>query len=378
SENSTVAGTLEKYVKENFKKIDPNNNGFISKGELDKLIHSPAIKGDEAAMIIGLRRGIESLEEYSNDEWFDENDGITLKDMTKFLEKSQSNPNDPTINTIVSYYDAAKNRISDAKPELFANKTNPLASINVDNIKQGTIGDCFFISAVAGVAARNPQEIKDMIKDNSDGTYTVKFPGANKPITVKAPTDGEIGMYATTGQDGMWLTLMEKAYAELRNSTATTYNHDNPHQAIDGGDFQDSSIKLLTAHKVDTDFLPLTSKDSMKSKLMKALNPEDGIKRLVTASTFMDGDDKKNLATNHVYTILSYDPKTETVRVRNPWGGNNDATNIKNNDGKDDATFTLTIDELDEHFNLLAFEGNQPITNYDHLDARYLYKFNPF
>lgn len=376
SKISMEVDPIVKYVKDNFKKLDQNNDGFISKGELDKLIHSSDIKGDEAAMISGLRRGIEDLEEYSNDEWFDENDGITIKDINKFLEKAQSNPNDSTVNSILSGYKASKERIDNASHDLYANSSNPLASINVDNITQGTIGDCFFISAVAGVAARDPQAIKDMIKDNNDGTYTVKFPGAPKPITVKAPSDGEIGMYATSGKDGMWLTLLEKAYAQLRNASSS--KSDNPHNAIDGGDFQDASIKLLTGHKVNTDSLTLNSRDTTRKRLMSALNPEDGIKRVVTASTFADGDSDKNLASNHVYTILSYDPKTDTVKVRNPWGAGNDAKGLKNKDLNDDGTFTMTIGELDDHFSLIAYEEKEKISNYDHLGSRYWYKFDPF
>ncbi|MFN8578426.1 MAG: C2 family cysteine protease [Candidatus Sericytochromatia bacterium] len=377
SDKSIFASELTDFVKNNFAKFDTNKDGFISKGELDKLIHSPNIKGQDAVNISTLRKTIETIEEISNDEWFDENDGITLKDIEGFLNKAEKNSNDKDVSSIINSYNVSMSRLNNINHDLYSNKANPLESIKTRNMAQGSIGDCFFLSAVASVVERNPQEIKDMIKDNNNGTYTVKFPGADKEVTVQPPTDSEIIMYGTSGQDGMWLTLLEKAYAKLRNDSGIFGKNDNPHDTIDGGDFQDASIKLLTAHKVDTDYLPLTSKDTMRKKLMTALNPDDGRTKIVTASTFMDGDNSKNMMPNHVFSILSYDPKTDTVRVRNPWGNGSDATGIKNKDPNNDGTFTLTIDELDDYFNLLAFEESSPIDNYDHLKNRYLYKLIP-
>lgn len=53
---------------------------------------------------------------------------------------------------------------------------------------QGQIGDCWFLASIAAVQ-RSPkgQDILDnMITDNKDGTYTVKFKGADKEYTVSA------------------------------------------------------------------------------------------------------------------------------------------------------------------------------------------------
>lgn len=46
---------------------------------------------------------------------------------------------------------------------------------HVSDVKQGYIGDCFFLAAVSGMVSKDPQMIKDMMRDNGDGTVTVKL-----------------------------------------------------------------------------------------------------------------------------------------------------------------------------------------------------------
>jgi hypothetical protein len=41
---------------------------------------------------------------------------------------------------------------------------------SVDGVHQGSLGDCFFLAAVASVVARDPAQIQSLIADNLDGT----------------------------------------------------------------------------------------------------------------------------------------------------------------------------------------------------------------
>ena len=40
---------------------------------------------------------------------------------------------------------------------------------------QGEFGDCYFISSLGTIASSNPAAIENMIINNGDGTYTVRF-----------------------------------------------------------------------------------------------------------------------------------------------------------------------------------------------------------
>ena len=68
-----------------FSKLDRGRDGFISYKEMVRALHSPSYKGEEAAMVATLLDLKSSLEEYSNDEFGDENDGVSKRDI-KYID----------------------------------------------------------------------------------------------------------------------------------------------------------------------------------------------------------------------------------------------------------------------------------------------------
>jgi hypothetical protein len=107
-----------------------------------------------------------------------------------------------------------------------------------NDIAQGWLGDCYFLSALAETARQSPGTITNMLINNHDGTYTVRFfeldaaSGAWRPdyVTVnrELPVLQQSGQfaYADWYQDGrpttytdpkavLWPALVEKAYAQL-------------------------------------------------------------------------------------------------------------------------------------------------------------------
>ncbi|MDO4812502.1 MAG: C2 family cysteine protease [Eubacteriales bacterium] len=100
-----------------------------------------------------------------------------------------------------------------------------------NDIKQGYgINDCFMLAPLAQIASTNPQKIKDAMRDNNDGTVTVRFftPGkrpkgwklgdpepAKEPayVTVNKTVNKLAGsnVYASSS---LWVQMYEKAYIE--------------------------------------------------------------------------------------------------------------------------------------------------------------------
>jgi hypothetical protein len=75
-------------------------------------------------------------------------------------------------------------------------------------VKQGGVNSCWFLSAAIQVARDDPKRIQDMITENKDGTYTVKFPQVDRAITVRPPDPKE----GFSTSNGVWMPVLEKAY----------------------------------------------------------------------------------------------------------------------------------------------------------------------
>ena len=109
---------------------------------------------------------------------------------------------------------------------------------NVRDVKQGDMGDCYFISALASIVAKNPLAIKRMMRDNHDGTVTVHF---YNPVydtlygTFRGKILGTKDVYVTVEKTipmrtyegekksidpyatgSLWVKMLEKAYAVVK------------------------------------------------------------------------------------------------------------------------------------------------------------------
>ncbi len=102
---------------------------------------------------------------------------------------------------------------------------------NMNDIKQGWAGDCFFHSAITAVVKSNPDCIKNMFYDIGDGTVLVRlYMGYDhnnrrvdseeklkdmdtviRPAYIRVRKDYDPG--GGMGQDCMWVQLLEKAFA---------------------------------------------------------------------------------------------------------------------------------------------------------------------
>ena len=120
--------------------------------------------------------------------------------------------------TKYSIYDADGNG-----PEKFYDKKDmPLFphDPSPNDINQGGLGDCYLLSALAAVAEHNPQKIRDCMRDNGDGTVTVRFyqqntdeiTGENKGYTPVYVTVDKMVPESTGAEDCLWAQVIERAY----------------------------------------------------------------------------------------------------------------------------------------------------------------------
>lgn len=320
------------------------DDGYLSSDELDAAMTNPDLTLEQSAALVTLRRLQADLEELSNDEYFDEDSGVTLADLEVYRSTGQL---PGAANTPDEWYAHHRQQMEGFSTELFA---NGLPDVNA--IQQGGIGDCYFLASLGSAVAQDPQAVADMVVREDDGTYTVTFPDGQS-ANVAAPTLAEMATYGRSGADGMWVTLFERAAGRIADEDAVI-----PAEALDGGSFMSRwGTNLFSGDgSTNTDQLGLTANDTTRDRMESAFS--DG--RVVVANINNDllGDNRDGLPVGHAYSVLGYDRETDTVTIRNPHG-RSEVVDADGNplDGTDDGTFTLTMAEFNRLFSNVSYSG---------------------
>lgn len=220
-----------------------------------------------------------------------------------------------------------------------------------DDVKQGSIGDCYLPSAAASLAFARPGLMQDIIKQNDDGSYTVTFKERNgwggefkdKKITVDGdlysrswggPLYGSSNGTTQTDKMEMWWPVFEKAYAQWKGS----YN------VIGDGGRSGNVFREVMGRNTDDMNISGNSPSKVWNKVKHAIDN----KLPISAGTH--GDDDSALYTNtgvyadHSYSVLGYKEENgdKFVKLRNPWG----ESEPQPGDGKNDGVFFLKLDDF--------------------------------
>lgn len=235
---------------------------------------------------------------------------------------------------------------------VFEHPADPVRDIHPAQIKQGRIGDCYFLSSLAALAQQHPEAIQKMIAQNDDGTYTVTFPGdPTHPVTVSRPSGAELKDYGHYGS-GTWVSVIEKAHRKYTNKWAPEVGKEGSWQA-EAGDDPQKAIKLLTGKDSSTD---LTS--AMAALTLERIIKEDlKAKKLMVAST---GEKEgvpdsavppTKIVSGHAYTVMGFDSDHHRVILRNPWGYNENSLGSTSS-----GQFSMSVDEFQKYFPYLSRE----------------------
>jgi len=210
--------------------------------------------------------------------------------------------------------------------------------------RQGAIGNCYFPSAVSSIAHTHPEVLRDAIKDNGDGTYTVRFyeyGDKRRPKDVKVDADlyvkswggpvygSSLGGSTDTDEMELWYPILEKAYATWKGSYDTIGNGGSASDVITeimGGTDQYSSLRSANA---DATFRKI-KEGAEKKHPMNAGTYDHDDPRYTNSGVYGD----------HSYSVLGAveEGGKKYVLLRNPWGQSEPG-----HDGKNDGFFKLEL-----------------------------------
>ena len=217
----------------------------------------------------------------------------------------KSTPVDPKVTSAASGYQG------------FSGPSYPLFSTNGpsrDDIEQGDIGDCYFLSVLSSVANIDPNLIRQSVVELGDGTFVVDFHRNGNSVYVRVNADLPVAsyglVYADLGsQNSMWVAIMEKAYIFFRSGAGT-------YQSIDSGWMDQAYAALGSASQS-------TYSASSAQNLLTLIGAQLSAGKSVTMAFATDADGA-DIITDHAYTVVSVGTDASgaptTLTVRNPWG----------------------------------------------------------
>ncbi|MEW8351192.1 MAG: C2 family cysteine protease [Candidatus Thiodiazotropha taylori] len=290
-------------------------------------------------------------------------------------------------NTAVNYserYDSSTtSRISDPDPHknIFGPPTTRtddqlfIDGISIDDVNQGSLGDCYLIATIASIAKTNPEFISNMIADNQDGTYTVRLYDAGHPRYIIVDADlyrndnGDPAYTHGTNPREIWPAIIEKAYAKINGG----------YDDIVSG-YPRAALLALTGNVPHWSSTSSISLDNMYSQMERALTTG----RPVIASSLSSGDsnyEQNGLAFRHAYSVTGVYTDTNGqrwVNLRNPWGYSTDqrveyrSSSYNSNIYKPgdsipdyyDGNFRMKIEDFQQLFRKIAYDSGINVNNW--------------
>jgi hypothetical protein len=181
---------------------------------------------------------------------------------------------------------------------------------HANDVRQGQLGDCWWMSTIASVAHNDPDRIESLITDNRDGTYTVHFPDGDVTVDDEFTVDASgRPRYAQLESGALWPLVLEKAMAERKGGDYDDINGDRSYRGMEALDYEADRIPLN----------PAFGRDPSDNNIVELIDETIAAGMPITVRS----DGAFGYGGSHALTVLG----TETgpdgkdyVRVRNPWG----------------------------------------------------------
>jgi hypothetical protein len=326
-----------------------SSDGKLGNDRVNAMVNNLKVQGDEACAVATIHRylrGKNAPKTIDEEFLLDPKHGIGPE------EQRDPDSKPPRFqNTFAAY----RRHLEIVPRSLFANDAPQR-----NGLHQGRLEDCWVISGVGQYVTYHPDRVKSMLHEQGDGSYIVSFP--HQTIKVPALTDAQIVLGSTAGNQGLWISVLEEAFA-IENRSAKG----NPAVLIDdlNGGSAVPTIELLTGQKALQIHLSDLREESAKPRTKERIVAEQDLKMilqnlhankiLVTAGTH--GKDIKNppgIPSGHCFGVIDYDPDKKLITLWNPWGNHfspKGEPGLANGYPTQDGVFTMPLNDFIKVYN---------------------------
>jgi hypothetical protein len=343
---------LYQLIETDFPRWDANHDGTLSAEEINTLIENPEVKGDEAVAVVLIRKN------FSKDGDKNISGGLTYAQLLALADERASQRE----------FFRNKNQIATVSHALFL-----YGDPNLFTFHQGRVGDCYLLAVIGGFISREPQSVRTMIRSLPGNAFEVDFASGQK-IVVPNATDAELLQGSKTGNDhGVWLSILEKAYANIRetkrkneDARPVAPDDDVPRDYLGGGR-PGPAIEQFTGHEAAHTPLADSAKDDLpatEKRIHALLIQLTHDRRLIAVGTSGKTQLPPKIPHGHVFGVLGYDPNRGIVRVFNPWGDEVmpvGAPGLANGYVTRHGIFDVPLQEFIQIFKTLTYETDQPL-----------------
>lgn len=210
----------------------------------------------------------------------------------------------------------------------------------IEDVNQGQVGDCYFLSSIDSFAANLPARLQQMAVDLGDGTYAIQFKRNGVTSFVRVDADlpagpsGALINNSPKGNGPIWATIMEKAYAFFRKGANTWASLGWGWTGSVYSDFGVANTTFYTSGSGTTLYTTITNALAV-SKAVSIISVPNIVGAPIIAS--------------HSYSILSTwrdSSGTMWFKLRNTWGIDGAGSDANPYDG----IVVLTLAQLQTNF----------------------------
>jgi hypothetical protein len=315
--------TFAAVVESHFTSWDHDHDGKLSGAEINAQVVNPRVTDTEAAAVAALHIYLREHKDAPP---------LTKAFILQTPGKDTAERRDVTRKKVHfgSDYASFCNHLSKVPRDVFADKDSP----SLIGFKQGNLGDCYFLATVSAALHADPSAFRRMFQPRPDGSCEVRFYSGHV-LHLPRLTDAEIVLGSSAGSQGLWLNVAEKAFGEVRlqmRKTRPTTRNALDLDIIAHGGYVGDAIEMLCGTKAQSITIrkgknsdppaphELPRLQAQLHQLFSMAIPRKFLCCCSVASSHANAKYPAGIVTDHAYAILGYDPRTQTVTVRNPWG----------------------------------------------------------